>query len=363
MTKKAQELRRRETRRWRDELQSLLGSNTTPDGNDIESLQREVCHTLVRIIKNAHDKPPESLWDVGGPLHGIHYRRSVIRSIWETLARKRTAVALTTATSMREMVPGDVQGTQSARAARYSRRNQSVAGDTGSRSSMPSPSSITESSIAPPGSHQDQPNNQQLSKSDLENIMTQRTVDGPPDQAQTSQCSRGVAFTYINDTELLKHGKSLHGSLILSILRRAAHLNPFQYVILDPAVSSGIQNHKPIPRDVQEQMASSGRCSIIAPIYLADKQHWVLLRFDRRNDVVHVYDSLSPTGIDGQVRAFILLLITTLAMHDPVPTIHSCHCPLQADEGDSGIAVIVNALNIMTGNGRLGVDSNKNYTL
>ncbi|KAJ5016780.1 hypothetical protein K4K57_010665 [Colletotrichum sp. SAR 10_99] len=292
MTKKAQELRRRETRRWRDELQSLLGSSTTPDGNDIESLQREVCHTLVRIIKNAHDKPPESLWHVGGPLHGIHYRRSVIRSIWETLARKPTAVALTTATSMREMVPGDVQGTQSARAA-----------------------------------------------------------------------SRGVAFTYFNDTGLLKPGKSLHGSLILSIIRRAAHLNPFQYVILDPAVSSGIQNHKPIPRDVQEQMASSGRCSIIAPIHLADKQHWVILRFDRRNDVVHVYDSLSPTGVDGQVRAFILLLITTLAMHDPVPTIHNCHCPLQADEGDSGIAVIVNALNIMTGNGRLGVDSNKNYTL
>ncbi|CAI0650316.1 unnamed protein product [Colletotrichum noveboracense] len=85
-------------------------------------------------------------------------------------------------------------------------------------------------------------------------------------------------------------------------------------------------------------MASSGRCSIIAPIHLADKQHWVLLRFDRRNDVVHVYDSLSPTGIDGQVRAFILLLITTLVMHDPVPTIHSCHCPLQAAEEDSGIA-------------------------
>ncbi|KAF3802759.1 hypothetical protein GCG54_00013993 [Colletotrichum gloeosporioides] len=362
MTKEAQETHRRETQRWRDELQSLLGSNTTPDGMNIENLQREVCHTLVRIIKNSHEKPPESLWDVGGPLHNIHYRRPVIRSIWETLARKQTAGALTPATSMRDIVPRDVQGTQSARAARYSRRNQSVAGDTGSGSFMPSPSSIAEPSIAP-GSHQDQPNNQQLSNSDTENIMTQCTVDDPSDQAQTSQCSRGVAFTYIKDTELLKPGKNLHGSLILSILRRAAHLNPFGYVILDPAVSSGIQNHKPIPIDVQERLASSGRCSIIAPIHLADRQHWVLLRFDRRNDVVHVYDSLSPTGIDGQVRAFILLLITTLAMHDPVPAIHSCHCPLQADEGDSGTAVIVNALDIMTRNGYLEVDSNKNYTL
>ncbi|KAE9570054.1 hypothetical protein CGMCC3_g13881 [Colletotrichum fructicola] len=203
MTKEAQELHRRETQRWRDELQSLLGSSTTPDGKDIENLQREVCHTLVRIIKNAHDKPPESLWDVGGPLHGIHYRRPVIRSIWETSARKQTAVALTPATSMRDIVPRDVQGTQSAKAARYSRRNQSVAGDTGSRSSMPSPSSITESSIAPPGSHQEQANNQQPSKSDTENIMTQCTVDSPSDQAQTSQCSRSVVFTYINDTGLL----------------------------------------------------------------------------------------------------------------------------------------------------------------
>ncbi|KAH0438415.1 hypothetical protein CcaCcLH18_03402 [Colletotrichum camelliae] len=351
-----------QTQRWRDELQSLLGSSTTPDGTDIEKLEHQVCFNLARIIKLAHDKPPKALWNVGGLLHGVHYSRPVIKSIWETLAQKQTTVALTTATSMRESVPKGAQGTQSARAARYSRRNQPVAGDTGPESFTPASASIAESSMDP-GSRQDQPNSQQLSKSDTEDIMAQSTVDGFSDQAQTSLCNRGMAFTYIKDTELLKPGKKLHGRLILNILRRAAHLNPFQYVVLDPTVSSGIQNHKPIPRDVQEQMASSGKCTIIAPIHLADRHHWVLLRFDRLNDAVHVYDSLAPTGVDGQVRAFILLLITTLEMHDTVPTIHSCHCPLQADEGDSGMAVIVNALNFMTGDGRLGVHSNKNYTL
>ncbi|KAK1641519.1 hypothetical protein BDP81DRAFT_505281 [Colletotrichum phormii] len=142
------------------------------------------------------------------------------------------------------------------------------------------------------------------------------------------------------DSRRLAHDQHVKEGIIYQVIKAAAALCPISVRVLDPLLLNGQES----PKDLVDDLAANAGSIILAPINLDTHTHWILAVISE--NVVTIFDSKSASTDEGAVRRTLGHLLPHFGC-DAAFAFHQC--PEQTKDADSGVASIVNALHIISG--------------
>ncbi|KAF7554766.1 hypothetical protein G7Z17_g2636 [Cylindrodendrum hubeiense] len=160
-------------------------------------------------------------------------------------------------------------------------------------------------------------------------------------------CEDSPATLCLNQTVWrLRAGSRLTELDVFNLLRRLVSLSPFDAIAVDPRLID-----KPPSQNLRDQIAEASR-TIFVPVYLAEMRHWVLVVLHAPNKLA-LLDSL-PTDdmneICERVENMQLGLLSKCGNRWQLdsPEVYRVECAPQDRDEDCAIALIVNAMHMLT---------------
>ncbi|KAF4417862.1 hypothetical protein CFRS1_v015098 [Colletotrichum fructicola] len=142
------------------------------------------------------------------------------------------------------------------------------------------------------------------------------------------------------DLERLALDQHVKEGMIYQVIKAAAALCPLSVRVLHPLLLNGQEP----PQDLDHDLAANAGTITLAPTNLNNHTHWILAVISE--NVVTIFDSKPAFTDKGAIRR----RLGHLSPHfrrDADVTFHQC--AEQTNDADSGVAVMVNALHIISG--------------
>ncbi|KAF4475324.1 hypothetical protein CGGC5_v016050 [Colletotrichum fructicola Nara gc5] len=142
------------------------------------------------------------------------------------------------------------------------------------------------------------------------------------------------------DLERLALDQHVKEGMIYQVIKAAAALCPLSVRVLHPLLLNGQEP----PQDLDHDLAANAGTITLAPTNLNNHTHWILAVISE--NVVTIFDSKPAFTDKGAIRRR-LRHLSPHFRRDADVTFHQC--AEQTNDADSGVAVMVNALHIISG--------------
>ncbi|GJC89866.1 hypothetical protein ColLi_12704 [Colletotrichum liriopes] len=338
------------------EVRQMCGGNgQLPDGTSIELIPFNSCKTLIRIIKGAQS------------------RGMSVDSLWQ----EPNGILFDTSTGVSQLTGEPALKSPTKHSGRQTISVENISITTSQAEHSPELSVLRQKQQQPINlgqGHKDRSSLQE-NAANTASIDNQSAVLDPPEPVDTipntlsikrqseldltapaSKRYRPNVHQADVDIERLTSERYLNDVNILGLLQMVAALCPLSVHVLDPLFTDGTCAR--LPARVKGVLPKSTEGIILAPLHLKRAHHWILAV--PRPDRTYVLDSLPCKGSQAELVSQVNQVQVLLGDNDKTAdadgdgdarcVVDHVNCTRQTNGINCGVAVIVNAIHILSGN-------------